>query len=68
MVYAGNERKSLDKHSVSQAEAEQVFFNRPLLISPDAKHPLSEPHFYALGKTNEEGSYTSRLPFAVKAA
>jgi len=50
---AGNERKSLDKHSVSQAEAEQVFFNRPLLTSPDAKHSQSEPRFHALGKTNE---------------
>jgi len=29
---AGNERKSADKHGVSQAEAEQVFSNRPVLF------------------------------------
>ncbi|HXZ18092.1 MAG TPA: BrnT family toxin [Roseiarcus sp.] len=32
---AGNERKSADKHGVSQAEAEQAFFNRPLLVLKD---------------------------------
>jgi uncharacterized DUF497 family protein len=31
---AGNERKSADKHGVSQAEAEQVFTNRPILFRP----------------------------------
>ena len=30
---AGNARKSEDKHGVSMAEAEQVFFNTPLLMS-----------------------------------
>jgi uncharacterized DUF497 family protein len=33
----GNARKSVDKHSVTQAEAEQVFFNEPLLLVPDIK-------------------------------
>jgi uncharacterized DUF497 family protein len=28
----GNGRKNVDKHGVSQSEAEQVFFNEPLLI------------------------------------
>jgi uncharacterized protein len=28
----GNSRKSVEKHDVRQAEAEQVFFNEPLLI------------------------------------
>ena len=31
----GNARKSVDKHSVAQYEAEQVFFNQPLLVVPD---------------------------------
>ena len=31
----GNARKSVDKHSVGQAEAEQIFLNEPLLITPD---------------------------------
>jgi uncharacterized DUF497 family protein len=49
----GNVRKN-DKHSVTQAEAEQVFFNDPLLLLPDIKHNHNEMRFYALGKTNEE--------------
>jgi hypothetical protein len=49
----GNARKSADKHSVSQAEAEQTFFNEPLLLLPDTKHSRQEPRYHALGKTDE---------------
>jgi uncharacterized protein len=49
----GNARKN-EKHGVTQAEAEQVFVNEPLLLLPDDRHSHSEPRFYALGKTNEE--------------
>ncbi|MGY6278113.1 BrnT family toxin [Methylomonas sp. MgM2] len=49
---AGNARKSVDKHSVSQSEAEQVFFNQPLLILEDQKHSQQEPRFHGLGKTD----------------
>lgn len=49
----GNERKSLDKHSVNQAEAEQIFFNQPLVVQPDVKHSGSERRFHALSKTND---------------
>ena len=45
----GNERKSVDKHSVSQLEAEQLFFNEPLLLLPDKKHSDQEPRYHALG-------------------
>lgn len=48
---AGNARKSDDKHQVSQAEVEQVFFNVPLVLAPDVKHSQTEPRFHALGKT-----------------
>ncbi len=48
----GNDRKSVEKHGVSQAEAEQVFFNEPLLIVEDAKHKQSESRFHALGLTH----------------
>ncbi|MHB1590036.1 MAG: BrnT family toxin [Sulfuricella sp.] len=48
----GNDRKN-DKHGVSTAEAEQVFFNDPLLLIADAKHSQDEPRFHALGKTDE---------------
>jgi uncharacterized DUF497 family protein len=49
----GNVRKSLDKHDVSQAEAEQVFFNFPLLLLPDPRHSLREKRMHALGKTDD---------------
>jgi uncharacterized DUF497 family protein len=49
----GNARKSDEKHGVSQAEAEQVFFNEPLLIVNAPRHSLHEPRFHALGRTDE---------------
>ena len=49
---AGNSRKSADKHGVSQAEAEQVFLNQPLLVVEDARHSEAEPRFHALGRTD----------------
>lgn len=50
---AGNSRKSTDKHGVSQAEAEQAFFNRPLLVLEDDRHSLKEARFHALGQTDD---------------
>jgi uncharacterized protein len=47
----GNSRKSADKHDVSQAEAESVFFNDPLIVVADVKHSEKEPRRNALGKT-----------------
>jgi uncharacterized DUF497 family protein len=47
----GNARKSVDKHDVSQAEAENVFFNDPLVAVEDMKHSEQERRFNALGKT-----------------
>ena len=47
----GNNRKSADKHDVSQAEAESVFFNDPLIVAEDARHGRGEQRFNALGKT-----------------
>ena len=49
----GNQRKN-DKHGVSMAEAEQVFFNAPLLLLDDVAHSQSEPRFHALGQTDDE--------------
>lgn len=53
----GNSRKNVEKHNVNQAEAEQVYFNQPLIIIADIKHShLSskshEVRFHALGKTD----------------
>jgi uncharacterized DUF497 family protein len=47
---AGNARKN-DRHGVSMAEAEQVFFNVPVLMLPDSAHSQLEPRYHALGKT-----------------
>jgi hypothetical protein len=47
----GNARKSEERHGVSQAEAEQMFFQEPLLIAEDPGHSLTEPRFHALGRT-----------------
>ena len=49
----GNSRKSAEKHDVSQAEAEQVFFNDPLLLLLDDKHSRKETRYHAYGKTND---------------
>lgn len=48
---AGNARKN-EKHGVSTAEAEQVFFNVPLLLLEDSAHSQDEPRIHALGKTD----------------
>ena len=49
----GNERKSAEKHAVYQFEAEQVFFNQPLLVLADQKHSQTEARYHALGKSDE---------------
>ena len=46
----GNTRKN-DKHGVAQAQAEEVFFNQPLLMLEDLRHREQEARFHALGKT-----------------
>ncbi len=56
----GNARKSVDKHGVGQAEAEQVFFNEPLLLLSDDRHSQGESRFHALGRTDDD-----RLLFVV---
>lgn len=48
---AGNERKNVDKHAVSQAEAESVFDDFRLLVREDIKHSKAETRFQALGET-----------------
>lgn len=55
---AGNARKS-EKHGITQAEAEQVFLNEPLFITPDEKHSESERRYRALGKRQTVGAWWS---------
>ncbi|MCD6007441.1 BrnT family toxin [Halomonas sp. IOP_31] len=50
----GNSRKNAAKHGVSQSEAEEIFFNEPLLVLEDARHSQAEARFHALGETDDE--------------
>jgi hypothetical protein len=47
----GNDRKSLDRHTVSSAVAEQVFSDRRLVITDDVRHSQGEARYQALGQT-----------------
>ena len=49
----GNSRKNAKKHGVSQPEAEQIFFNEPLLLLVDIKHSQTEKRYHALGVTDD---------------
>ena len=48
----GNAAKNWIKHSVSQGECEEVFFNTPLLVVVDQAHSRAESRHYALGQTD----------------
>ena len=49
----GNAEKNWDGHGVTPLEAEQVFFNAPLLAGADVAHSQKEARFYVLGQTDE---------------
>jgi uncharacterized protein len=58
----GNARKN-EKHGVTQSEAEELFFNQPLLLlMEDARHGGQELRFHALGKTHEGRTLHITLP------
>jgi uncharacterized DUF497 family protein len=46
----GNARKSLDKHGVTQAEAEQVFDDPRLRVLTDEKHVSDEKRYHTYGQ------------------
>ena len=48
----GNLEKNWELHRVPFWEAEEVFFDEPLVVSPDRKHSVSEPRYLALGQTD----------------
>jgi uncharacterized protein len=48
----GNIEKNWKRHRVSFLECEEVFFNRPLVVSEDPTHSNVEVRYYALGTTN----------------
>ncbi len=49
----GNSNKNWDKHGVSQAEAEQAFFDEQKLLSNDVSHSKTEERYILLGKAEE---------------
>lgn len=49
----GKSLKSWLKHHVSEGEAEQVFFNEPLLLVMDPGHSQAEARYRVLGYTDE---------------
>lgn len=49
----GNSRKNVDKHSVQQSEAEEPFFNEPLIVAQDSRHSAQESRLHALGSTHQ---------------
>jgi uncharacterized DUF497 family protein len=63
---SGNIDKIWQKHQVEPHEAEEVFFNKPLLLLPDEGHSATEQRFSAIGKTDESRllfiTWTSRAP------
>lgn len=48
----GNADKNWFRHRVTQAEAEQVFFNRPILVADDERHSDDEARYFLLGMTD----------------
>jgi uncharacterized DUF497 family protein len=48
----GNLLKNWERHGVTHLEAEQVFFNEPLIVVDDRKHSQDEPRWYGLGSTD----------------
>jgi len=50
----GNITKNGDKHKVAVGEAEQVFFNEPIILGNDFFHTVAkEERYFILGTTDE---------------
>ena len=52
----GNTDKNWERHRVTDAECEEVFFNEPIVLRHDPSHSATEPRWRALGQT-DEGRY-----------
>ncbi len=48
----GNIEKNWTAHQVTPQEAEQVFFNTPLIVADDKKHSHIEKRYFVLGQTD----------------
>ena len=51
-----NIQKNWERHRVTTEEAEDVFFNDPLVVRSDVQHSKGEKRYYALGRT-DSGRY-----------
>ena len=49
----GNVNKNWESHKVRPHEAEQVFFNHPLIVADDVKHSGTERRYFDLGQTDD---------------
>jgi uncharacterized protein len=49
-----NINKNWDRHRVTPEEAEDTFFNDPLILRSDPAHSTREKRYWALGKTGRE--------------
>lgn len=47
-----NATKNWEHHRVAPEQAEDVFFNEPLVVRGDVRHSRLEKRYYALGQTN----------------
>ena len=54
----GNINKNLEKHKVTNLEAEEIFRNKPLIIFVDESHSLVERRFVAHGITSKKRNLT----------
>ena len=46
-----NAPKNWERHGVTPEEAEDMFFNTPLVVRGDVRHSKREKRYYALGQT-----------------
>ena len=47
-----NTHKNWERNRVTPEEAEEVFFNEPLVVRGDTRHSKTEKRYYALGRTS----------------
>jgi uncharacterized protein len=47
-----NTAKNWERHRVTPEEAEDVFFQEPLVVSGDTRHSSSEKRYRAIGRTS----------------
>ena len=59
----GNSAKTRQRHGVTQAEAEQVFLNRPLVVGNAPKDAAKETRQFALGRTDQGRQLTVVFTF-----